>query len=115
MMGILKTLLFLIPIFLFSEDSWTFWGLSEAIDRFKCEQHSMETTIKTQQLASISTTYPILAERGVLAEYVHQRLEYDAKNWFDCIVQEERNSEEIWDEDYGVSYVISPVPKIPKL
>ena len=97
------------PIFLFSEDSWIFGALGEAIDRFKCEQHSMETTIETQQLVSVTSTYPILAERGALAEYVHQRLEYDAKNWFDRLVQEERNSEEIWDEDYGVSYLISPI------
>ena len=111
----IKTLLFLIPIFLFSGDSWIFWGLDEAIDRFDCEQRSMEITFETEQLVTVTSTYPILSEKGALVDYVNERLEYDAENWFDRLVREEKNSKEIWDEDYGVSYALFPVYVKPTL
>lgn len=99
----------LIPISLFAENSWIFWGLDEAIASFDCERRSMAITFETQQPVSIECSYPILAEQGRLIEIVNQKLESEAKKWFDRIVQEERSSNEIWEEEYGVSYELFPV------
>ncbi len=101
----------LLPLACFAEQEW----VPSDLEILDCERKKHEVFLETTCPVHVECSYPIFSGQGVLKEYVNQQLQTVAEERFNCFVQEEVASEEIWDDECTISYDLFPVYQSPSL
>lgn len=113
--GVLKLfwVICLIPLTGFAEQKWA--SFEEMMNSSSYEKVTKEISFETRGPVQVSCSYPILFGKGELVEYVNQDLKVKAENQFDKFVEDEKLSDEEWEDECSLSYALFPAYQVSNL
>ncbi len=108
-------ILCLLPLMGFAEQEGVPLCFEGIVSSRDCERHRKEASFETTGPVHVECSYPVFSGKGILIEQVNRQLKTEVEGRFNCFIQGEMCTEEVWEDGCTLSYELFPIYQAPNL